>query len=254
MIKQNPRRQRLRRALLILAFLAFPITMNYFSPYVVIDGAYQGVVNGSLVMFGLMFISSLLLGRLWCGWACPAGALGEICQPVNDKPVTLKHLDWIKWAIWIPWVGIIIAMVVMAGGYRRVDLLLDTVNGISVAGDSQRPILYAWIIYYMVIALFAGLAMLVGRRAGCHSICWMAPFMILGRKLRNGIGWHSLRLTAASTRCTDCKTCTKNCPMSLDVNGMVRSGKMEHVECILCGACVDHCPQHVIEYSFNRGK
>ena len=80
MIKQNPRRQRLRRALLILAFLAFPITMNYFSPYVVIDGAYQGVVNGSLVMFGLMFISSLLLGRLWCGWACPAGALGEICH------------------------------------------------------------------------------------------------------------------------------------------------------------------------------
>ncbi len=160
MSKIRSTRQRVRRALLIVAFLAFPITMNYFSPYVIIDGASQGVVNGSLVVFGLMFLSSLVLGRLWCGWACPAGALGEICQPVNDRPVHLKKLDWIKWAIWIPWIGIIVAMVIRAGGYQRVDLLLDTVNGISVAGDADRPIVFAYVIYYMVIALFAGLAML----------------------------------------------------------------------------------------------
>ncbi|HOD43474.1 MAG TPA: 4Fe-4S binding protein [Anaerolineaceae bacterium] len=254
MSKIRSTRQRVRRALLIVAFLAFPITMNYFSPYVIIDGASQGVVNGSLVVFGLMFLSSLVLGRLWCGWACPAGALGEICQPVNDRPVHLKKLDWIKWAIWIPWIGIIVAMVIRAGGYQRVDLLLDTVNGISVAGDADRPIVFAYIIYYMVIALFAGLAMLVGRRAGCHSLCWMAPFMILGRKIRNLTAWHSLRLKASPDRCADCKTCTYNCPMSLDVNGMVKLGAMEHTECILCGTCVDNCPNHAIEFSFSKGK
>jgi polyferredoxin len=101
---------------------------------------------------------------------------------------------------------------------------------------------FAYVIYYMVIALFAGLAMLVGRRAGCHSLCWMAPFMILGRKIRNLTAWHSLRLKASPDRCTDCKTCTYNCPMSLDVNGMVKLGAMEHTECILCGTCVDNCP------------
>jgi ferredoxin len=58
MLRQIPLRQRARKALVILAFLSFPITMNYLSPYVIIDGAMNGIVNGSLVMFGLMFVSS----------------------------------------------------------------------------------------------------------------------------------------------------------------------------------------------------
>jgi len=154
----------------------------------------------------------------------------------------------------VPWVGIIAASAVMAGGYKTIDLLLDTQNGISVAGSPDRPILFAYIIYYIVIGLFAGLAMLVGRRLGCHSLCWMAPFMILGRKLRNTLAWPSLRLQADAGRCSDCKTCTANCPMSLDVNGLVHKGRMEHSECILCGTCVDNCPQHAIVYSFSSGK
>jgi ferredoxin-type protein NapH len=254
MIKPRSLRQRTRKAVLIVSFLLFPITMNYFSPYVIIDGSSQGIINGSLVMFALMFLSSLFLGRLWCGWACPAGGLGEMCFPVNDRPVNLKKTDWIKWAIWVPWLGIIIATAVMAGGYKSIDLLLDTQNGISVAGSPDRPILFAYIIYYGVVALFAGLGILVGRRAGCHSLCWMAPFMILGRKARNTAAWPSLRLKANPDRCSDCKTCTTNCPMSIDVNRMVHSGHMEHNECILCGNCVDNCAKKAISYSFSAGK
>jgi polyferredoxin len=253
-LKPRSRRQRTRKALLILSFLLFPITMNYLSPYVIIDGASQGIVNGSLVVFGLLFLSSLVLGRLWCGWACPAGGMAEMCFPVNDRPVNLKKADWIKWAIWVPWVGIILASSVMAGGYKTVDLLLHTQNGISVAGSPDRPILFAYIIYYVVVGLFVGLSMLAGRRAGCHSICWMAPFMILGRKLRSTAAWPSLRLQADPARCSDCKTCTTNCPMSLDVNGMVHTGRMEHSECILCGSCVDNCARQAIVYSFSSGK
>jgi len=254
MIRQRPMRQRIRQALLIISFLLFPITMNYLSPYVIIDGASQGIVNGSLIAFSLMFLGSLFLGRLWCGWACPAGGMGEICLPVNNKPVNLKHLDWIKWVIWGIWLAVIAAMAIMAGGYHKVDLLLDTQNGISVAGSVDRPIIFAYIIYYIVVAIFIALPMLVGRRAACHSICWMAPFMILGRKLRNTAAWPSLRLQASPDLCSDCKTCTKNCPMSLDVNGMVQKGRMEHVECILCGNCVDNCARKAIVYSFSSGK
>ena len=77
MIKNVKTRQRLRKALIIISFLFFPITMNYLSPYVIIDGASQGVVNGSLILFALMFVSALFVGRLWCGWICPAGGLGR---------------------------------------------------------------------------------------------------------------------------------------------------------------------------------
>lgn len=253
-IKTGSRRQSVRKTILIVSFLLFPITMNYLSPYVIIDGTSQGVVNGSLVVFGLLFLTALIFGRAWCGWICPAGGLGEICFSANDRRVTPRRLDWIKWAIWIPWLGVIAASAWTAGGYQRVNLLLDTQNGISVAGAPDRPILFAYIIYYGVIALFMGLSLALGRRGGCHSLCWMAPFMILGRKLRNTAGWPALRLNAVPDLCADCKTCTSHCPMSLDVNGMVRVGRMENDECILCGTCVDGCPKHAIRYAFSRGR
>ncbi len=254
MLRQISTRQRIRKALVILAFLSFPVTMNFLSPYVIIDGAMNGIVNGSLIMFGLMFLSSLFLGRAWCGWVCPGGGMQEIVEPVNNRPVNGRKIDWIKWAIWIPWASLIIWMVVQAGGYSRINFLYHTQNGISVAGSPDRPILFAYIIYYIVVLLFVGLACLAGRRAGCHTICWMAPFMMIGRWIRNRFGWASLQLVADVSACTDCKLCTKNCPMSLDVNAMVQIENMENPECILCGTCIDNCAQNTIRYSFNTSK
>jgi len=248
MFKQLPTRQRIRKGLVILAFLLFPIFMNFLSPYVIIDGAMSGIVNGSLVMFGLMFVSSLFLGRAWCGWVCPGGGMQEIFEPVNNRPVNGKKIDWIKWAIWIPWISLITWLAIRAGGYSSVNLLHLTESGVSVDAPAK------YVIYYIVIGLFIGLAVFAGRRAGCHTICWMAPFMIIGRWVRNRLAWPSLRLVADASACSDCKLCTKNCPMSLDVNAMVQVEKMEHSECILCGTCVDNCSKKAIRYSFSAGK
>jgi polyferredoxin len=178
----------------------------------------------------------------------------EIVEPINNRPVNGKKIDWIKWLIWIPWITLIVLFVLHSGGYHTINLLYHTQGGISVAGSADRPILIAYIIYYSVIALFVGLATFVGRRAGCHTICWMAPFMMIGRWLRNRFAWPSLRLQAEPALCADCKKCTSNCPMSLDVNAMVQIRSMENSECILCGTCVDNCTKKVIRYSFSSGK
>ncbi|MFZ6027123.1 MAG: 4Fe-4S binding protein [Chloroflexota bacterium] len=254
MLRQIPLRQRIRKALVIVAFLSFPITMNFFSPYVIVDAAAQGIANGSLIVFGLMFFASLFLGRLWCGWVCPAGGMQEIVEPINNKALNPRRADWIKWAIWVPWISLIAVLTIRAGGYQHVDAFMHTQGGISVAGSPDRPIFIAYIIYYFVIGLFAGLAMIFGRRAGCHTICWMAPFMMIGRWIRSRIGWPSLRLVAEAGACSDCKKCTSNCPMSLDVNAMVQIEQMEHPECILCGTCVDNCSKKAIRYAFRAGK
>jgi polyferredoxin len=254
MNKQLPARQRIRKTLVIIAFLSFPITMNFLSPYVIIDGASQGIVNGSLAMFGFMFVSSLLLGRLWCGWVCPAAGLQEMSEAINRKSVNGRKVDWIKWLIWIPWVSLIIMLAMRAGGYHYIDLLMDTQNGISVAGSTDRPIVIAYIIFYGVILLILGLSSLIGRRGFCHTACWMAPFMMIGRWLRNRLLWPSLRLKASAEACTNCNTCTRNCPMSLEVTAMVQAEKMENTECVLCGMCIDNCPAKAIRYSFSTGK
>ena len=42
----SSRRQQWRWAILLTSLLLFPVTLNYFSPYLVIDGAAQGIVSG----------------------------------------------------------------------------------------------------------------------------------------------------------------------------------------------------------------
>jgi NAD-dependent dihydropyrimidine dehydrogenase PreA subunit len=41
--------------------------------------------------------------------------------------------------------------------------------------------------------------------------------------------------------------------MSLDVHEMVRTGYMEHDECILCATCIDVCPKDAIAMPFLKG-
>ena len=157
------------------------------------------------------------------------------------------RLDWIKYLVWGLWLGGIVAAFIAAGGIKEVRPLYLTESGVSI----DEPLKF--ITYYFVLILLVVPPLLVGRRTACHAYCWMAPFMVLGRKLRNALPWPSLRLKANADACTSCKTCDANCPMSLEVNQMVMSGSMENAECILCGNCADGCPQKVIQYSFSSG-
>jgi len=235
-------RQHIRRALIFSGFLLFPIVQNYFSPYLIVDGAFQGILNGSALVFGGLFVSSLFLGRAWCGWLCPAGGMVEAAIYIRDKKVS-QRINWIKWLVWIPWMAIIITGFVVAGGIHSVNPLHSMDQPFSLVD------LRSYVVYYFVVALFFVLTLSIGNRAFCHVGCWMAPFMIIGRTIRNQLKYPSLQLKADYDKCTDCLTCTRNCPMSLDVNALVKRGNMEHSECILCGNCVDSCSSSVIRYS-----
>ena len=96
------------------------------------------------------------------------------------------------------------------------------------------------------------LSLVAGRRGFCHHACWMAPFMMIGRGVRNIIHLPAVQLRADTPACVACHACTTACPMSLEVQAMVLSRQMENSECILCGTCVDVCPHNVIRYDFGR--
>jgi ferredoxin-type protein NapH len=245
---KQTRRQKTRKTLLLVMFVLFPITYYYFSPYLIIMGASEGVIAGSFITFSAMLIGSLFLGRFFCGWLCPAGATQELCFKVNNKNFKGGKRNWIKYFIWIPWITVIAVMFVQAGGISVVDPFYQTYYGISIQ-DMQSVILFL-----IIAGTFGGIAIATGKRASCHTICWMAPFMIIGRKIRNAINLPALQLVADKRECIDCKTCTRNCPMSLDVNSMVQEDSMENSECVLCGTCADTCPKSVIKLSFGTKK
>ena len=134
---------------------------------------------------------------------------------VKDKRPRGKKIDWIKWTIWGFWIGLLVFLVIRAGGFKSIQPLYFTENGISVSEPT------GYFNFFLVLLIMVLLAFTIGRRGFCHTMCWIAPFMILGRKLRNTLKWPSLKLRSEREKCINCRQCTKNCPMSLDVNGMV---------------------------------
>ncbi len=153
----------------------------------------------------------------------------------------------VKWFIWCPWIASIAYLAIKAGGYHSVDFTYQTQLGLSIS-DVQSSITYFCVLLFLIVLP----AYMIGKRSFCHHLCWMAPFMILGRKVANGIHMPALRLHAENSSCRRCQTCTKHCPMSLPVEEMVNSKTMENSECILCGSCVDNCKNGVIHFSFKR--
>jgi len=92
----HKKRQKIRKNLMLFAFLLFPITYYYLSPYLIIMGASEGVITGSFIVFAIMLVTSLFIGRIFCGWIYPAGGEQELCALIKDKRFKGKKLNWIK--------------------------------------------------------------------------------------------------------------------------------------------------------------
>ena len=103
-------RQKLRKGMILISFFLFPAIFYYMSPVLIIESTLNGIANGSFILFLIMFISALVLGRAYCGWVCPAAGCQEAIFLARDKKVTTGNS--IKWIIWIPWIAAIILLAI----------------------------------------------------------------------------------------------------------------------------------------------
>ena len=237
------KRQKFRRLLLIISLLLFPVTLYYFSPALIINGAFKNVMNGSFIMFVLMLVMSVPFGRFFCGYLCPAGSLQDVCMSINDKSPKQKWRNNIKFFIWAIWLTIVVICFIVNGGIKEVNPLFETYHGISVSD------IMSYVIYYGIICLIAIPTLIGGRRTFCHYFCWMAPFMIIGTKLARALHLPNLHVKVKDKEsCISCGLCSKNCPMSIDVAKEIDKGRINNTECIQCGKCIDGCPKKVLGY------
>src|SRR5210317_1365055 len=214
------KRQIIRKRITYISFFLFPATFVYFSPYVIVDATTKGIICGSFIMFILLFLGSIFLGRAFCGWACPLGGAQEMLSPLKKKIVRKGKL--IKWFIWVPWILAIIILDIRHGGYEKIDPLFRTTHGFSLA-NKYLAIAYSAIIALLLISFFA-----LGKRSLCKNLCWIAPFMILGSKLQSVLKTPSLKLIKTGNPCNNCHRCTSSCLMGLDVEDMVSRQKMKN--------------------------
>lgn len=236
-------RQKIRRILLFVSFLLFPLTIWYFSPYLIIQAASEHIMNGSFIVFALMFVLSMFLGRVWCGYLCPAGGLQESVFRLNGSPAKQGKRNMIKYVIWIIWMSAVVITFILGKNDVTIDPFYMTDHGISVSE------IYDFIIYYGVLFILVLPSVIHGRRAACHYICWMAPFMVIGSTVGRWLRLPQLHIDADPGKCISCGKCSRVCPMGLDVSSMVPERKNHKCsECIQCGACVDECPKKVLSY------
>jgi len=242
----NTRRQKLRRLLLALFFIALPITLNYYSPYLMTTGTAERIATFSLAFWLVVFVSALVLGRSFCGWACPFNGLQQLWESVAIRPLKrVRFLPVLKYALWAAWAAAVFGIALATGGWTRFDPLYMTENGISVSSAGNL------ITYFALVGITLAPAAL-GRRGFCRYVCPFGVWGIVAEKIGHALHIPRLALVADSAACTSCGSCTKACPMQLPVAEMVATEQMRTTECFMCETCVDVCPKKAIRLGFRR--
>lgn len=244
----NTRRQRLRRLILALLFLALPVTLNYYSPYLMTSGTAERVATFSLAFWLAVFVSAFVLGRSFCGWACPFNGLQQLWESVGVRPLKrVRFLAVIKYALWGAWVAAVFGIALATGGWTRFEPLYMTESGVSVTEAGNL------ITYFLLVGLTLAPAAL-GRRGFCHYFCPFGVWGIVAEKIGHALHVPRISLIADPAKCTSCGSCSKACPMQLPVDKMVAAEQMRTTECFMCETCADVCPKKAIRLGFGRAR
>jgi ferredoxin len=139
------------------------------------------------------------------------------------------------------WLAAIITGYVLKG-FTKIDLTYGMSN-ISV----EKKLILTFGAGIIIVPL----ALIFGKFASCKYVCWQAPFMMIGKRIRDRLGLYGLRIRADAASCKHCSACTIHCPMSIDVMEMAQQGEIVSDECILCGNCVDACKFNVLSYKIS---
>lgn len=221
--------------------------LSYSCPFSV----FQQILDTRLVVLGLVtsalliIIPTLVLGRFFCGWVCPLGALlapiGGLVSKIRKKallPGFLKNKD-IKYGVLL---GSVIGAVVLAypvwcifcpvGGISKIATPFATTSanvtlpGVFVNASvqnitpSQVPITYALPILGTGVILLAVALEVLETRAWCKYFCGLGAVFGLLSGVSNKIGWQ---IRMPMDRTIECKLCEKNCPMGIPILDQTRA-------------------------------
>jgi len=180
---------------------------------------------------------TLLAGRFFCGWICPATFIYELNDNLGTwlrragLPISRRKLDRrIKYVVLL--MGVLIGMftgaVMFAAIYPPAILGREIYYAIAVGGFGSG------MVFFILTLLFD---LLVARRGFCRSICpGGALYSLLGR-------FRLLRIQRKVETCNDCTKCNAVCQFDLDP-WHDDFGQ----ECNNCSACIAVCPTDALVF------
>lgn len=165
-------------------------------------------------------VSASLWGKVFCGWVCPQNTFFEAFAGLQKW--LKKYYPWYRQrpALW-PWV----------------DLAHSAFWGLVIAGTcllyfrSPAPI-FAGALFLSVFAWFV-LDTYWLRHQFCREMC---PYAFLQKSLQNQDTLFIAYENRAGNKCQTCRACEHACYVDIDIKK-----DTHHIDCTLCGACVDAC-------------
>ena len=221
-----------------------------------------------LILAGLaLFFFTALLGRVWCGYACPQTVWTEAYlwmerkiegnrsqrMKLDKAPNTakkirtkaLKHTVWIAFSLWTGFTFV--------AYFTPIDELAGKLLNLSLG-----PWETFWIFFYS-FATYGNAGFM--REQVCKYMCPYARFqsamfdsdtLMVAYHPERGDPRGSRRRAVAPASvglgdCIDCSVCVQVCPTGIDI----RDGLQ--YECIACSACIDACDEIMDKMSYPRG-
>ncbi len=196
-------------------------------------------INWTFLLTALIpVVATIVLGRFFCGWICPATFLYELntnlaygLRWAGWKPGS-RHFDKrLKYAVLV--IGLILSAasgsVLVAGIYPPANIGREIYYAVALGGFG------AGMVFFLATLLFD---LLVARRGFCRYICpGGALYSILGR-------YRLLRIRRIVENCNDCAKCNAVCEFDLDP---LRDGFGQ--ECNNCTACMAICPTEAMTFT-----
>jgi len=235
-------------------------------------------MTSTQIMMGVaLFIGIVLFSRLFCGYICPLGTIGEWTGKLGDRlkvRITLKGIAD-KALRLLKYVLLFITFYFTLKSSELFCKKFDPYYAVASGFDTDVVLLWALI---AIGALLVG--SLFFRLFWCRYLCplgalsaifkyswWflgvMAVYVILlllglnisyvypllivtagGYILEvtrmDRVRPDPVHITRNTGTCTSCGLCTESCPQGIDVASME---KVTHADCTLCGDCLHACPE-----------
>ncbi len=212
--------------------------------------------------FGLIFATALL-GRVWCGWACPQTVFLEaVFRPIErlvngPRNVALRrklHPSAARaWRAVVTHVGYGLAAILVAHIVLAYFVSLPRLMHMVQQGPARHPEAFAWSLA-MTLLTYANFAFF--REQVCVVVC---PYGRLQSVLLDDdslvIGYDRARGEprrlgvdrAGAGDCVECGRCVAVCPTNIDI----REGLQ--LDCVACTACIDACDEIMVKMGRPRG-
>ncbi|MBN1759253.1 MAG: 4Fe-4S binding protein [Chitinispirillaceae bacterium] len=208
----------------ILGFLAFtPMFPVQFQQLLLGRGPEDRPIIAAAAIILLLVLSTIAVGRIFCGYLCPIGAVQELMYFIPSKKLIGRYGRIFSIARSIVFVALIMSAVF--GGIA----LLEWAGVTAFFHLRTRSPFFYIFAAILIVSLFL-------YRPFCRIACPLGLLMSWSSRLN----FFKIRTGSA---CTNCTFCEKQCPTQTAILAPDRSG-----ECYLCLRCADKCNQDAVVY------